>query len=751
VSRSRVASIAASESSDRLGAAAQREITRRLRALGAKPPLVIGAIMLFAAAFAGIFSRQIVGYEPDEVGYTHLAVGIAHSLTPITLSHGGSQRPNQLYPLLISPIWGLFGNVAAFRITHIWNVLLMSSAAIPGYLLAREVVPRRWAAYVVAALVVLTPWMTLSLAELTEVVAYPACVWALLAMQRALAEPSPKRDLVAIAVIALASFGRLQLVLLAPVLVVAMVIHELGYALAAGGERRERLREAGRRLLRRHAPLSALGLLGVVIGVPLLLGGTLSRLFGFYGDTLAGVTFNSLTFDLARSYFVFIALGLGALPAALSLGFWGESLLSPVSRRAHAFATLSVITIVALTLQVAEVSVRFNEGVLQERYVFYMVPLLAVGMCAALLLTRRPMAMVLGGSLVLALLVGSTHYEAPRSAFWYQVSPAMTGLYDWIAPAFGAAGGPTANPGASRLVSIGVAVLAAGVIVSLLARRVRLPRLLAALAALTLVFCAVETEHALWSVVNGSSSGRGFGDGALTGVDWVDRSLPSGAAAAQVVSNVGGVDHSRGLWEDSEFWNRSIVGAYTFGDVSDSYFGAPRLRLQGATGVVSIDNAAAGSGPGERYIVVAARGFPVALAGTVLGHSPGGTLEVLRAVAPSQAAWAVAGISSNGWLETDRPATLRLYMLRGAAGRCVEVATTFALSSLSSSGRVLSLSGPGVRQRVPVQPGQVRTISTRVCARAATVPQLSLLNEQSPAASDPQLTLQLQRVAVAPA
>jgi hypothetical protein len=713
----------------------------------------VGAIVLLAAALAAFFSREIVGYDPDEIGYTHLAIGIAHSLTPITLSHGGSQRPNQLYPLLISPIWGLFGNVAAFRITHIWNTLLMASAAIPSYLLAREVMDRRWAAYLVAVLVAFAPWATLSLTELTEIAAYPACAWALLAMQRSLADPSPRRDLLAVAAIALACFGRLQLVLLAPVLVAAMLLHELGYGLTGPADRRSGLREALRRILRRHAVLSALGLVGVVIGVPLLLSGTLASVFGFYGDTLAGATLNGATFDLARSYFVFIALGLGALPAALAIGFFCESLLAPASRRAHAFASLAVLTVVALTLQVAEVSVRFNEGVLQERYLFYIVPLLAVGMCAALLLTRHPLSMVLGGSAVLAVLVGTAHYESARSAFWYQASPAMTGFYDWIVPAVGAAGGPGANPGGSRLLLAGVVVFAAGLLLALIARRLAPARLLAGVAAVAIIFTGAETVHALWHVVHGSSSGKGYGNGSLSGVDWVDHSVPSGAAVAQVVSNVGGLSESRGLWEDSEFWNRSIVGSYTFGDISDAYFGSPKLRVDNSSGAVALDHggSAGAGGPAQPYLVVAARGFPVAFAGTVLGHSPAGTLDVLRSAVPSRAAWAISGVSSNGWLAVERPATLRLFMLRGAAGRCVNVGVTAWLSSISASPRSLVVSGPGVRSEVQFEPGRTRTVYTRVCSEAAAVPQLSLSSRQGLLASDPQLTLQLQRVTVAAA
>jgi hypothetical protein len=718
-----------------------------------RPRLVVGAIVLVSAAIAGFFSLQVVRYEPDEVGYTHLAIGIAHSLSPITLEYGGAHRLNQLYPLLIAPIWGLFGNVTAFRIAHVWNVLLMASAAIPTYLLARNVVRQRWAAYLAAAIVAVSPWMTLSLAELTEIAAFPACAWALLAMQRSLADPSPRRDLLALAAIALASYARVQLIVLAPVFVIAMLLHELGFGLAARGDHAVGLRKAFRRMARRHAPLSALGIVGVLVGVPLLLSGRLAGAAGFYGNTLAGVTLNGATFELARAYLMFIALGLGALPAVLAFGFVGESLLDPVSRAAHAFASLAIVTVLALTLQVAEISERFDEGVLQERYLVYIVPLLAVGMCAAVLLTRHPLKMVLGGSAVLAVIMATTHYQSARNAFWYQVSPAMTGFYDWIRPAFGAPGAPTVDPGKSSQVLAAVVVLALGVSLAALARRASPSRLLAGVTAVVILFCGVETVHALWRVVHGSSGGLGFGSGSLRRVDWVDRSAPADASVAQVVSNVGGLGESRGLWEDSEFWNRSIVGAYTFGGVSDSYLATTALIMNKRSGAVSLGGSGSTNAgtPSQRYLVTAARGLPIQFAGSVLQRSPDGTLELVRLAAPPRAAWAVLGASSDGWLALDRPATLRLYMLRGAPGRCVTVAATLSLSSLSSSARSLVLSGPGIRREVRFAPGKAQTVYARVCGRAGTVPQLQMINRQSPAASDPQLTLQLQRVTVTPA
>ncbi len=731
---------------------ADGSLVGRLRALAARPPLVVGAIVLAAAAVAAVFSLRVVEFEPDEIGYTHMAIGIANSLSPFTTSYGGASRLNQLYPLLIAPIWGSFNNVTAFRITHAWNALIMASAAIPAYLLAREVVARRSAAYLVAALVAVAPWLTISTSQLTEVAAYPACAWALLAMQRSLAKPSVGRDLVALLAIALATYGRLQLILLAPALVVAMLLHELGYSLTGGGNRRERLREAGRRMMRGHTLLTGAALVGLLVGVPLLLSGALASAFGFYGNTLSGFALGGATFDLARSYVTFMALGLAALPVALAIGFSLDALVAPVSRTAHAFASLTVVTSVAVILQVAEVSVRFDSSTLQERYSFYIVPLLVVGMCAALLLSRNPARTVLIGTLVLAALVCTTSYPTQRTAFWYQVSPGLTSFLDWVSPAFGAASSPSADPGASTQLAAGLAILAVGAILAALARRVAATRLLAGLATLAIVFCGVETVHALSEVINGNASGKGFGGASISHANWVDRAVPGGASVAQVVGNVGALGEARTLWERDDLWNRSLTSAYSFERFSDPFLATSALRVEQRSGTIALGGAKAASlsaaAPSPAYLVVPTRGFPVEVSGSVLARAPGGKLQLLHPASPLHAEWALTGVSGDGWLALQRATTLRLYTLRGHPGHCATVGLTVTLSSLTTSDRILRLTTAAATRVVRLAPGTTRTVATRVCDTTGEAPLLTLANEQSPAATDPQLTPQLRRVTV---
>ena len=132
---------------------------------------------------------------------------------------------------------------------------------------------------------------------------------------------------------------------------------------------------------------------------------------------------------------------------------------------------MAIVTVCAITIQVAEISVRFNGSTLQERYIFYIAPMFIVGMFAALLATRRPWIAALSGTVALALLVATTHYESALSAFWYQVSPGMTSFYDLLGPALGASHGSRAAGGSGSMLLTGAIVLAIGVVLTLLVRR----------------------------------------------------------------------------------------------------------------------------------------------------------------------------------------------------------------------------------------------------------------------------------------
>jgi hypothetical protein len=73
----------------------------------------------------------------------------------------------------------------------------------------------------------------------------------------------------------------------------------------------------------------------------------------------------------------------------------------------------------------------------------------------------------------------------------------------------------------------------------------------------------------------------------------------------------------------------------------------------------------------------------------------------------------VTGVSDDGWLNRDGPATLRVY---GGRGGCVRVAVEVALPVLVPAGRAFRITGPATDISARVRPGVSRTVGLRACA-----------------------------------
>ena len=134
----------------------------------------------------------------DELRYERLAISIGRAHTLVPRIHGVEVKSfEQLYPVLIAPIFA--GGLVPHDVVeaHVLNAWVMSSVCIPAYLLARDVTRRRVWAYVVAVLSVFMPWIVYSTMLMTEVAAYPAFVWALFALYHAIVRPSLKGDVIA--------------------------------------------------------------------------------------------------------------------------------------------------------------------------------------------------------------------------------------------------------------------------------------------------------------------------------------------------------------------------------------------------------------------------------------------------------------------------------------------------------------------------------------------------------------------------
>ena len=175
----------------------------------------------------------------DELQVARLATSIAEGLSPVPRIHGAYYAAHsQLYPLLLSPLYGTLPPADAATAAHVLNVLLLATAALPAYLLARAVSGSETAGYVAGALTAVTPWLVLSSTLLTENAAYAAFTWSVLLCQRAVARPGPGRDAAALAGLALAFVARTQLVVVAFALPLALILHELGWSMRERSARR---------------------------------------------------------------------------------------------------------------------------------------------------------------------------------------------------------------------------------------------------------------------------------------------------------------------------------------------------------------------------------------------------------------------------------------------------------------------------------------------------------------------------------
>jgi hypothetical protein len=122
------------------------------RVVSMRRPLLVaaGLTLLWLAVGAGLavwFSGRIRDWSvmTDELLYAKLATTIGETGSPLPEIHGSRVSTiNQLYPLLIAPLFGSLAPSAAFRASHVLNAVVMASAVFPVYLLGRQVLPRSW-------------------------------------------------------------------------------------------------------------------------------------------------------------------------------------------------------------------------------------------------------------------------------------------------------------------------------------------------------------------------------------------------------------------------------------------------------------------------------------------------------------------------------------------------------------------------------------------------------------------------------
>jgi hypothetical protein len=638
-------------------------LTPRGRLARLPPAAVIGAIVVLGALLSWRHTRHVHEWVvmTDELQYLDLARSLGDGSFPLpTLRGHHAPLLSVLYSLLIAPVVALSSAPDAYQDIHAVNALLVSSTAIPVYLLAREVVDGRWPAYVAAALAVAVPWAATSGVVMTEAAAYPAFAWALLGIQRALVAPSLRRDLVALAGIGLAFFARTQFVFLAAAFPTLIVLHEVLYAATARGEAPDRAAKLRllRERLRPHAALGALIAVGYVVVFPL---GVLSTVLGpFSGTVHEGGVLQAGLGSAMRMQLTFVAGGVGILPLALAVGWALAGLVRPLDRRSHAFATLAIVVGAALTYVVAVFGLRHAPGPL-DRYMFYIAPLLIVGTVACLAQGRaRPVGLAAGAVFTFWLLrtpgvefvdPGGINVNSQASEFHRLVQGQVGRLRSVL--------------GMNELTPVSLfswGTLVASVAVSLLLRRA--PRFaLAAVGLPLLALAIVQTDYVSKRLTMYINTANGEINAVpLARRDWIDEALPGGGDVALATSLISDVQTSRLVWWNVEFWNKRVNRALIFDGFEDvAPFPSQRMSLDRRSGSIRTSD-----GREPRFVVFARNQLVFRPRGRFLAHyrtslqaDPG--LELLEPERPYRAGWIVDGVTPDGWIVRGTPARVRVF------------------------------------------------------------------------------------------
>lgn len=358
---------------------------------------------------------------PDEVVYSDLAKSIAAGHLPsvrgVTVFGWG-----EVYPTLIAPAWAVFDDpVHAYHAALVLSSFVMSLAAVPAYLLARLFLPRG-VSFLVAAFTVLVPSMAYTGVVMTENAFYPLFLAAVLLIARALQEPTVMRQAVALLGLGLLVLTRIQGLALVGAYVLGIVLY------ACTGPR------AGRRAyLRRFLPTAVLFAVAPLVPVAASVAhgdGPLGWLGGRSG------TFASLRASEVPTWLAYLTgdliLYVALVPVAATVIVAGRALSRRSDEQTRLFAAVSAATVAAMLGSVAFVSASIdvdgNEN-LDERYVFYVVPLLFIGLALWIrdgLPRRMPWAgLVVAGCCGLALVL-------PIDRLDYNAGFQSVALLPWI-------------------------------------------------------------------------------------------------------------------------------------------------------------------------------------------------------------------------------------------------------------------------------------------------------------------------------
>jgi len=575
----------------------------------------------------------------DELYYERLAVSVAQTGSLLPRLHGEVvSNVNQLYPVLLSTVYGDGDVAASLEAAHRLNAFLIASAAIPVFLLARRIGIGLFVSLWVGALSVAVPWIVLSSFLLTENVAYPMFCWALLALAYAVERRRWTFDLLALAAIGGAVLARTQFVVLLAVFLVSVVLDAILETSWRG---------APRELWRTRRPFVVLSGVLLLVIVAAIAVGEGSKLLGSYSVTAENVRIDFDLVQLAFEHVAALALGLAILPFIVGCAWLIDRLRPSASPRERAFAVVGTAALVLVLVQVSSFNQRFGAGLVKDRYLFYVVPIVLVGLAAAVSERRWPrwwpLAIPAAAAAVGFVSIPVTPYEK------LNVDSVVAILNrDLLELA-------TTTRWTHVLLVLSVVVA----LQALLLARAFLPWrpvavTVAVLASVALPLEAVYAFDRLFAVNGTNGLPVTLDQGGVFG--WVDRLVGSKGRVTVVKYPVGGQDwwSGQGYWWDLEFWNESVVetvadeavpGTPAWAELFDRRTGKARET------------------PDSRYALFYGYDARFRLAG--IQHQFERDAYIVEPERPWRADWITRGIWPDGYTRPHTPTTITVYAKPG--------------------------------------------------------------------------------------
>ena len=605
----------------------------------------------------------------DEAIYSELARSLADSG-----SYAVRELPvsgySLLYPALIAPAYLLFDDlVDAYTAAKVTDAVVMSLAAVPAYLLARRVVGS-WLALLGAATTVAVPSMAYTGTITTESLFYPVALGFAVLLAAYLERPR-YATLAALAVgLGVAFATRSQSVAFVPAIATAP------FVLAAFRRRVD--------VLRPFLPLYVLGTLGALalVLVQAIRGRSVADLLGAYSIVGEGGYDIGQVLRFWLWHVEALDLYVGIVPFAALLVLLARGRALPERAQEHVATTVSLL--VWSTLAVGAFASRFASDRVQDRYLFFLAPLLVVCLLAWVAhRDARPRvhtAVAAALALVLPLVFPFERFigEPAKSdslglvPLWSANEHLLAGRY-WLT----------------------VAAVGAALAAILLAARERYP-LLAPFLVLALF---VGLSRPVWSGPNGflaASRGALFQGIRQVERDWIDDAVPDGEEV--VVLWTGGAD--RFTVNQSEFFNRRVgrifyTSAPTPGGINENEVtrvDVPQSRA-GREGTYFLPNDATVDAP---YALLDGSVTPD---GRVVARDEGTGMTLWRLTGPLSSRATVTGVYPDTWSGPR----VRWRLVRCAPGTLT--VTVHADASLFDRYQSLGWSTPTVSSPFPVRIG----------------------------------------------